>query len=418
VSGDPEGMYTFPIEEMISPSGIILVANRGDSFETQYAFKPDYELINTDPTVNDLFPYDSWASGSIRFGNQGDELILLNGWDDLVDCLGYGDSNFQLFQPPIPIGPESSSLARYPMDSDNDIPTDWIISNNPSPGQINPGPATQTPTSTPIPTVIPTSSPTSSPVPILPTNTPISTLTNSPTIISSATIITSLTTTVTKSIPTPSSTMVPSSSPTGSCTPQPSQTPSLIPTLTNTNVFQTHTPTLEIIEDTMFILNEIHSDPHPILGDANNDGSVHSDDDEFLEFINKGEVTLDLSGWQVKDGVKTRWTFPSNTILPGKGVVLLFGGGTPTGDFGGSLVQVASTLGLNNSGDTIVVLDETGSLRMRIRYGSEGNQNQSLTRIPDLYGPLPFLLHSGSPDANGSLYSPGTKADGAGFNEE
>ena len=410
ISGDPEGMYTFPIEEMIPSGGIILVANRGDSFETQYGFYPDYELINTDPSVKDLTSYDRWAGGPIRLGNQGDELILMNGWDDLVDSLSYGDSNYQLFQPPVPIGPEGSSLARYPMDYDNDMQSDWIISKNPSPGKINMGLATQTPTSIPIPTLTPTSSATSSPVPILPTI--------SPTITFSATMTVSLTNTVTESIPTSSSTITPLSSSTGLYTPQPSQTPSPIPALTNTLAILTFTPTLEMIEDEVLILNEIHSDPHPILGDANNDGSVHSDDDEFLEFINKGEDTLDLSGWQIRDGIKTRWTFPADTILPGKGVVLIFGGGLPTGDFGGSLVHIASTLGLNNSGDTISVLDETGSLKMRIRYGSEGNHDQSLTRNPDLHGSLPFLLHSDLPDANGSLYSPGTKIDGTRFEEE
>jgi hypothetical protein len=172
-----------------------------------------------------------------------------------------------------------------------------------------------------------------------------------------------------------------------------------------------------MVEDEVFVLNEVHADPHPILEDANNDGFVHSDDDEFLEFINKGEDALDISSWEIRDSAKTRWTIPANTILPGKGVILIFGGGIPSGDFGGSQVQVTGTLGLNNRGDSIIVLDGSGNLRLRISYGPEGNHDQSLTRSPDLNGPLPFLLHSDLSDANGSLYSPGTKVDGTGFGE-
>lgn len=418
VSGDPEGMFTFPVEAMISPGGIILVANRGESFKLQYGFNPDYELVNTDSAIEDLVSYDRWAGGPIRLGNQGDELILLNGWDGLVDSLSYGDSSFSQFQPAIPIGDEGSSLARYPMDLDNDLPADWIISKNPSPGKINPGPSIDTPTAYPVPTEIQTSTPAGSSTPISQTNTPVSTPTISPTITFYVTMEGSLTHTVTELIPTSSSTMAPSPSLTASKTIQPSQTPSPLPTQTNTVVFPTTTSTQEVIEDQVFILNEVHPDPHPLFGDANNDGSVHSDDDEFLEFINKGETNLDLSGWQIRDEIKTRWTFPANTILPGKGAVLIFGGGIPTGDFGGSLVQVTTTLGLNNSGDIITVLDETGILKMRIGYGADGNYDQSLTRFPDLSGPLPFLLHSDIPDSNESLYSPGTKVDGTWFDEE
>ena len=74
---------------------------------------------------------------------------------------------------------------------------------------------------------------------------------------------------------------------------------------------------------------KIHADPDPILGDANNDGRIHSDDDEFLEFVNIGEIDLDLSGWTVSDLLKPRYIFPDGTILKMGCAAVVFGGGDP-----------------------------------------------------------------------------------------
>ncbi len=56
-----------------------------------------------------------------------------------------------------------------------------------------------------------------------------------------------------------------------------------------------------------------------------------------------------------------------------------------------------------------------GVERIRLVYGPDGGQNQSLTRDPDLDGLLPLVLHSQVPEANGLLYSPGLKLDGEVF---
>jgi len=167
--------------------------------------------------------------------------------------------------------------------------------------------------------------------------------------------------------------------------------------------------------DPVIIINEIHADPDPILGDSNLDGKVSSDDDEFLEFVNISGEVLDISGWQVFDEIRHRYTFPDETLLsPGCGLVL-FGGGEPGGDFGGSQVLIAGSLGLNNTGDLVILQGKDGVVWGAVRYGSEGNHDQSLTRDPDLYGPLPLFLHSQVPGAGSALFSPGTRIDGAVF---
>jgi hypothetical protein len=163
------------------------------------------------------------------------------------------------------------------------------------------------------------------------------------------------------------------------------------------------------------VINEILADPDPIRGDSNRDGVISSDDDEFLELVNISDQALDLSGWMVWDGVRLRFTFPEGTILgPGCGLVI-FGGGQPTGDFGRSLIFTAGSLGLNNRGDVISLQDPDGIEMAGLSYGPEGDQDQSLTRYPDLFGPLPLVTHSQLPQAGGELFSPGTRIDGSAF---
>jgi len=191
-------------------------------------------------------------------------------------------------------------------------------------------------------------------------------------------------------------------------TPLPPITPSQPPTVTGSMVS---------LEDLDNLLNEVHADPDLILGDANNDGQIHSDDDEFLEFVNIGENDLDLNGWSISDSLRPRYIFPDGTILKVGCAVVVFGGGDPQGDFGGSLIFRAGSLGLNNSGDAISLCDDSGEERLIYQYGSEGGENQSLTRSPDIMGDIPLVLHGEVDGSNGDLYSPGVMLDGSVFGD-
>lgn len=161
----------------------------------------------------------------------------------------------------------------------------------------------------------------------------------------------------------------------------------------------------------VILLNEIHADPHPEDGDANGDGTRHSDDDEFLEFVNISGGVLDISGWTVHDETRRRHTFSPGTHLSDGCAVVVFGGGSPSGAFGGSLVQTAGSLGLNNRGDTVILFDDEGRVRAYYAYGSEADHDQSLTRYPDLFGS--FLRHGEV--IEGVLFSPGVKVNGTPF---
>ena len=164
------------------------------------------------------------------------------------------------------------------------------------------------------------------------------------------------------------------------------------------------------------VINEILADPDAANGDANGDGTVNTTDDEFVEIVNNSGNDVDISGWTLSDGYGVRHTFLEGTVVPANCVVVVFGGGAPTGGFGGAVVQTAngaySQLGLNNGGDTITLNDGTTDLVV-VTYGSEGGDDQSLTRDPDVTGD--FIKHSEAAGSDGALFSPGTMIDGSLF---
>ena len=163
------------------------------------------------------------------------------------------------------------------------------------------------------------------------------------------------------------------------------------------------------------VINEVLADPASgLAGDANGDGVRDATADEFVEIVNDSDGDVDISGWTVSDGIGVRHTFPTGTVVPAQCGIVVFGSGTPTGAFGGMVVQTASTgaLGLNNGGDTITLSDGSTD-QTAMAYGSEGSDNQSLVRDPDVTGA--FVQHSTATGSGGALFSPGVQIDGSSF---
>ncbi|MDC1365278.1 lamin tail domain-containing protein, partial [Algibacter sp.] len=165
-----------------------------------------------------------------------------------------------------------------------------------------------------------------------------------------------------------------------------------------------------------FLINEVLYDPASgDAGDANGDGTRDANEDEFIEFYNSGPE-LDLSGYTISDASSLRHTFPAGTILQPNDVLVLFGGGTPTGNFGGALVQTASEgqINMSNSGDLVTLADASRNVVLTFDVEPlSNNPDESYTRNPDLIGG--FEQHSTIEGANGTLFSPGTKLDGTSF---
>jgi hypothetical protein len=156
------------------------------------------------------------------------------------------------------------------------------------------------------------------------------------------------------------------------------------------------------------IINEFLADPPSgVAGDANRDLTASTSQDEFVELFNSGNDTVDISGWGLADNYKPRHVFDAGTTLLPQSLIVVFGGGDPQ-DIP-SRWQTASTggLGLNNSGDSIIITDAAGQVVDRVDYGSEANADQSLTRAPQGVAGAEFILHTELPGAEGALFSPG-----------
>jgi len=168
-------------------------------------------------------------------------------------------------------------------------------------------------------------------------------------------------------------------------------------------------------------VNEIHADPATgAAGDANRDGVQGPLDDEFVELVNLGSEALCLEGWTLGDAdPPENHRFPIGSRLAPGQVLLVFGGGVPTGDFAGALVQWAAfgqSLSLSNGGDVLELRDAEGALVHAVSWGDCAKQpcaaehiamslslDASVTRDPPFSGP--FLPHDAVSEGP---YSPGT----------
>lgn len=154
------------------------------------------------------------------------------------------------------------------------------------------------------------------------------------------------------------------------------------------------------------LIGEVLADP-AATADPNRDGTPSTTTDEFVELVNVTAVAIDIGGLTLSDLVGVRHTFPAGTWVPSFGLVVVFGGGTPTGSFAGAAVQTASTgtLGLNNTAETLTLRDGATVIDTA-SWGAEGNNDQSIVR--DGAG---WLQHSTIPGSIGA-YSVGAFPDG------
>jgi hypothetical protein len=167
------------------------------------------------------------------------------------------------------------------------------------------------------------------------------------------------------------------------------------------------------------IINEVLYDPsnNALDGDANRDGIYSQDDDSFIEIYNGDTADFDISGYEIWDDTATggsiQFRFPPNTLVPAGDVVVVFGGGTPTGSFGTGVILVGdSGLNFNNSGEVIGVKDGPNGAWALI-FDSDAlsnNPNESYTRNPDITGA--FEQHG---DNFPRLFSPGYRVDSTAF---
>jgi len=160
------------------------------------------------------------------------------------------------------------------------------------------------------------------------------------------------------------------------------------------------------------MISELLADPGAV-NDANQDGTVDTYKDEFVELVNLSKTRLDIGGVTISEGDGKVFTFPAGTCLNPGNSALMFGSYAGTGDFGGALAfGFGGQFGLNNTGDQVVVSDAFGTLLDSVVYGAEANNDESLTRQTDLDPAAPMVRHSLVAGAGGAAMSPGRCSNG------
>lgn len=165
------------------------------------------------------------------------------------------------------------------------------------------------------------------------------------------------------------------------------------------------------------LFNEVCYDPSNsgLDGDTNGDGVYDQGEDEFVEIYNNSNTNFDISNYSIWDdtaATAAEYIFPTGTLIPPRGVVVVFGGGTPTGNFGGAIILTDTNgMSFNNSGEVITLRDTSGNIVLTFDSDAlSNNPNESYTRFPDVTGA--FVQHN---DSTAVLFSPGTKVDGTSF---
>lgn len=143
-------------------------------------------------------------------------------------------------------------------------------------------------------------------------------------------------------------------------------------------------------------VNEAHFDPGndaepwytPGLqsaGDSQCDGARSASDDEFVEVMNVGTLSVDIGGFTIADGGGVTHTFPGGTVLAPGQTATVFDGGTlgpcnfdPTG-----LVSLSdNALSLNNTNETVTLTHPNGAVASTLGWTSGGfTADSSLNRF-------------------------------------
>jgi len=116
------------------------------------------------------------------------------------------------------------------------------------------------------------------------------------------------------------------------------------------------------------VINEFLADPNY---DWDGSGALDYGDDEWIELYNKGDASVDISGWQLDDvsaGGTSPYSIPGGTSI-GPGEVMVFYG-SQTG------------VGLNNAGDWVNLLDDQSGIVDFFQFDSTAD-DISIARIPD-----------------------------------
>lgn len=110
--GGDEGMYYLPQGTDIGPRMSLVIANSRIAFSDLYKLEPNL-------AIKELIKYTLWATGSLGLSNTGDEILLLDNSDQVVDVVVYGNGIYPGIIPCLKVS-EGHSFERQPKGKDTD----------------------------------------------------------------------------------------------------------------------------------------------------------------------------------------------------------------------------------------------------------------------------------------------------------
>ena len=128
-------MVRFPEGAVIAPGQVIIVAQSAVGFRGLYGRDPDYEINDSLPQIPNMERYALWSGGDFALANDGDEVLLLDEKNQIVDAINFGEKQ-TFFNPSIGDVYSGQSIERIPAGCDSDTAADWQPQRFPTPGKI------------------------------------------------------------------------------------------------------------------------------------------------------------------------------------------------------------------------------------------------------------------------------------------
>jgi hypothetical protein len=125
---------------------------------------------------------------------------------------------------------------------------------------------------------------------------------------------------------------------------------------------------------------------------------------EFVEVVSISPDPLDVGDYTIEDATGNAMGFPNITLNEGEGLVLLLGGQAAPNS--GCYFATVNSIGLNDSGDDIIIRNGSGRVVAQLTYTANQVVNgESQARIPDRNPAGVFALHS-TASTTGATRSP------------
>ncbi|CAM3368191.1 MULTISPECIES: glycerophosphodiester phosphodiesterase family protein [Brevibacillus] len=140
--GGNEGMFAFPEGTLLPPGASIVIAQSAMINKSKYGYTPDYEFPpvsrynpEDDPETPNLLPAD-WATGTLILANGGDDLLLMDRDENVIDYVPYINDtqwNGQTVKAATSVKVIGQSLQREYVTGD---PSADFVPGTPSPGSM------------------------------------------------------------------------------------------------------------------------------------------------------------------------------------------------------------------------------------------------------------------------------------------